>query len=179
MVYVNGFSLKSFKSMEGRDGICMSGTLVKDKKPLATFFNDGFGGATDFRKVDPDAFKKEAEVVQKIFKEKKFVSEKLSDVGTCMEVLVSNVVEATETIKSAKRRAKKDGFDKFHFLVYSQKCGVKKTHWIALHYYLCMGGNSKGIDKEMPSPYAGEEPLKLYCDIVLDTNARDYHVNLW
>lgn len=106
MVKMNGYYFKNFKKMMGRDGYVFSGSVMKNKKEVCRFFNDGCGGCTSIDPVDRDLYK---ELVNwyKDFCKKNDMEKKDNDYDS-VEDFIYDLWHYEDSWKFFKKEAKKD-----------------------------------------------------------------------
>ena len=106
MVSVNGFSVKNIKTMQGMEGIAMSGALYLCNKKVADFIDDGNGGMMEFYPVNSMLFDFAKQKVDEIYESYGF-----KKYGESLAVFIEEVVNMGELVKSIKRWAKKNAID--------------------------------------------------------------------
>ncbi len=155
-----GYSVSKLKTMDGHEGLIMSGDLKFGKKKLANFFDDGNGGMMMFDKymsyASEDEWKAVNEDIARQYNLFGIANIKTEGMFTSpVEWLVNDLVALDHSVKSAKR--KRGGV-----LIYIEK--LKLHNFENIGFGVCRSLKiPKTVLNEYMKKYNGRSPVVYDC----------------
>lgn len=107
MVKVFGYHVKDLQEMDGREGMIRRGTIMKGRKAIAEFFDDGNGGMVDYTPLaGNEAFTEMQFDIARQYAAFGIIVDKHSDFVRPSDFLVDDISMLRDAEKAAKREKK-------------------------------------------------------------------------